>query len=100
MFFVIPWRTFSLVGTTDTDFDGDLDRVAASRDEVQYLLTETQRVLPTARVRADEISYTYAGVRPLAFEEGKSASAVSREHKVVSEGEDGTFLSITGTKLT
>lgn len=100
MFFVIPWRTFSLVGTTDTDFEGDLDRVAASREEVQYLLTETQRVLPTARVRADEISYTYAGVRPLAYEEGKSASAVSREHKVVPEGEDGTFLSITGTKLT
>ena len=100
MFFVIPWRGFSLVGTTDTDFEGDLDRLAATRDEVQYLLTETQRVFPTARVRADEISYTYAGVRPLAYEEGKSASAVSREHKVIPEGEDGTFLSITGTKLT
>jgi glycerol-3-phosphate dehydrogenase len=100
MFFVIPWRTFSLVGTTDTDFDGDLDRLAATREEVQYLLTETQRVFPTARVREDEISYTYAGVRPLTFEEGKSASAVSREHRVIPEGEDGTFLSITGTKLT
>lgn len=100
MFFVIPWRTFSLVGTTDTDFDGDLDRLAATREEVQYLLTETQRVFPTARVREEQISYTYAGVRPLAFEEGKSASAVSREHRVIPEGEDGTFLSITGTKLT
>jgi glycerol-3-phosphate dehydrogenase len=100
MFFVIPWRTFSLVGTTDTDFDGDLDRLAATREEVHYLLTETQRVLPTARVREDEIAYTYAGVRPLAFEEGKSASAISREHKVIPEGENDTFLSITGTKLT
>jgi glycerol-3-phosphate dehydrogenase len=100
MFFVIPWRNFSLVGTTDTDFDGDLDRLAATREEVQYLLTETQRVFPTARVREDEIAYTYAGVRPLAFEEGKSASAISREHRVIPEGEDGTFLSITGTKLT
>jgi glycerol-3-phosphate dehydrogenase len=100
MFFVIPWRNFSLVGTTDTDFDGDLDRLAATREEVQYLLTETQRVFPTARVREDEIAYTYAGVRPLAFEEGKSASAISREHKVIPEGEDGSFLSITGTKLT
>ena len=100
MFFVIPWRNFSLVGTTDTDFDGDLDRLAATREEVQYLLTETQRVFPTARVREDEIAYTYAGVRPLAFEEGKFASAISREHRVIPEGEDGTFLSITGTKLT
>jgi len=100
MFFVIPWREFSLVGTTDTDFEGDLDRLAATRDEVQYLLQETQRVFPTAQVREDSIAYTYAGVRPLAFEEGQSASAVSREHKVVPEGERGTFLSITGTKLT
>jgi glycerol-3-phosphate dehydrogenase len=100
MFFVIPWREFSLVGTTDTDFEGDLDRLAATREEVQYLLQETRRVLPSARVREDEVAYTYAGVRPLAFEEGKSASAVSREHKVIPEGEAGTFLSITGTKLT
>jgi glycerol-3-phosphate dehydrogenase len=100
MFFVIPWRDFSLVGTTDTDFEGDLDRLAATREEVQYLLQETRRVLPSARVREDEIAYTYAGVRPLTFEEGKSASAVSREHKVIPEGEAGTFLSITGTKLT
>jgi glycerol-3-phosphate dehydrogenase len=100
MFFVIPWREFSLVGTTDTDFDGDLDHLAATREEVHYLLAETQRVFPTARVREDQVFYTYAGVRPLAYEEGKSASAVSREHKVISEAEDGTFLSITGTKLT
>jgi glycerol-3-phosphate dehydrogenase len=100
MFFVIPWRDFSLVGTTDTDFEGDLDRLAATGEEVQYLLQETRRVLPSARVREDEIAYTYAGVRPLAFEEGRSASDISREHKVVPEGEAGTFLSITGTKLT
>ena len=100
MFFVIPWRGFSLVGTTDTDFESDLDHLAATRDEVQYLLTEAQRVFPSARVCEEDIFYTYSGVRPLAFEEGNSASAVSRQHKVVSEGEGGSFLSITGTKLT
>ena len=100
LFFVIPWREFSLVGTTDTDFDGDLDRLAATRDEVEYLLQETQRVFPSARVREQDIRYTYSGVRPLAFKEGSSASKVSRQHKVIAEGEGGSFLSITGTKLT
>lgn len=100
MFFVIPWQHFTLVGTTDTDFSGDLDRLAATRGEVQYLMQETRRVFPAARMRDEDISYTYAGVRPLSFEEGKSASAVSRAHKVVPEGESRTFLSITGTKLT
>jgi glycerol-3-phosphate dehydrogenase len=100
MFFVIPWQQFTLVGTTDTDFKGDLDRLAATREEVQYLMHETQRVFPAAGMREEDIYYTYSGVRPLSFEEGKSASTVSRAHKVIPEGESGTFLSITGTKLT
>ena len=99
MIFVIPWREFSLVGTTDTDFDGDLDRLHASREEVDYLLGEVRKAIPDARVAATNVAYTYAGVRPLTREESGRASDVSRAHKVISE-EDGRFLSITGTKLT
>jgi glycerol-3-phosphate dehydrogenase len=100
MFFVIPWQQFTLVGTTDTDFSGDLDRLAATHEEAHYLMQETRRVFPAARMRDEDIYYTYAGVRPLSVEEGKSASAVSRAHKVIAEGPAGSFLSITGTKLT
>ena len=99
MIFVIPWREFSLVGTTDSDFDGDLDRLYATRDEVEYLLGEVRKALPDPRVAFEGVAYTYAGVRPLSFEEGKRESDVSRAHKVVAE-ERGHFLSITGTKLT
>ncbi len=99
MIFVIPWREFSLVGTTDSDFEGDLDRVHATREEVEYLLGEVRQVLSDPRLSADQVSYTYAGVRPLSFEEGKRASDVSRAHRIVSEVH-GRFLSITGTKLT
>jgi glycerol-3-phosphate dehydrogenase len=100
MVFVIPWRDFSLVGTTDTDFEGDPDRLWATRDEVTYLLETVAQALPDRRVALDNVAYTYAGVRPLSFEEGRSASKVSREHKVVAEGPGGRFLSVTGTKLT
>jgi glycerol-3-phosphate dehydrogenase len=99
MIFVIPWREFSLVGTTDTDFDGDLDRVHATREEVDYLLAEAYRALPDARLTRAHVRYTYAGVRPLSYEEGTSATKVSRAHRIVEE-EGGRFLSITGTKLT
>src|SRR5438105_7947879 len=85
MIFVIPWREFSLVGTTDTDFDGDLDRLHATRDEVSYLLGEARKSLPDPRVCREEIVYTYAGVRPLSYEEGTSASKVSRAHRIVEE---------------
>lgn len=99
MVFVIPWHGFSLIGTTDTDFDGDLERVYATRDEVAYLLQEVRRALPDPRVAIEHVAYTYAGVRPLTWAEGKRASRISRQHTVVSEA-GGRFLSITGTKLT
>ncbi|HYE90598.1 MAG TPA: FAD-dependent oxidoreductase, partial [Terriglobales bacterium] len=99
MIFIIPWREFSLVGTTDTDFDGDLDRLHATADEVTYLLGEVRQALPDPRVTPGQVAYTYAGVRPLSFEEGRRASDVSRAHKVIAEA-GGRFLSITGTKLT
>ncbi len=99
MIFVIPWRDFSLVGATDTDFEGDLDRLAATREEVAYLLDEVRKVVPDDRVAPEQVAYTYAGVRPLSWEEGARASDVSRAHRVVPEAE-GTLLSITGTKLT
>jgi glycerol-3-phosphate dehydrogenase len=115
MIFVIPWREFSLVGTTDTDFTGDPDRLWATREEVEYLLDAVRRVVPDPRVSLDRVAYTYAGVRPLALEptppgkraRGKAgraakpaASKVSRDHRVVLEGPEGRFMSVTGTKLT
>lgn len=99
MVFVIPWRDFSLVGTTDTDFDDDPDRLHATADEVAYLLDEVRRAVPDPRVAPDRVAYTYAGVRPLTFQEGRRASDVSRQHAVVAEA-GGRFLSVTGTKLT
>lgn len=99
MFFVIPWREFSWIGTTDTDYAGDLDRIVATREEVDYLLASLDRALPGRGITAGAVSYAWAGVRPLTFQAGRQESAVSREHKVFSEA-DGTLLSITGTKLT
>jgi glycerol-3-phosphate dehydrogenase len=100
MIFVIPWHDFSLVGTTDTDFDGDPDRLWATRDEVTYLLATVTQALPDRRMTFDNVAYTYAGVRPLSFDGDASASKVSRQHRVIPEGSDGRFFSVTGTKLT
>jgi glycerol-3-phosphate dehydrogenase len=100
MVFVIPWREFSLVGTTDTDFSDSPDRVWASAEDVRYLIAEARRVVSDPRVTEANILYTYAGVRPLTFASGRRESAVSRQHRVFAEGPDDRFLSITGTKLT
>lgn len=99
--FVLPWKEWSLIGTTDTEFEGDLDRLAATPEEVDHLLDETRRVLPGVRLTRDDVFYTYAGVRPLAAAPGRrAAGAVSRRHVVHAEGPRGTILSVTGGTLT
>jgi glycerol-3-phosphate dehydrogenase len=63
-FFIIPWNDQYLIGTTDIRYDGDLGEIRASRAEIDYLLAETNRVFPDARLTADNICFAYAGVRP------------------------------------
>jgi glycerol-3-phosphate dehydrogenase len=99
MFFIIPLGACSLIGTTDTKFDGDLDDVHAVRDDIDYLLNESRRVLPGLNISRQSILYTYAGIRPLAFA-GAKESKISRKHRVVREGRNKRIITIAGGKLT
>ena len=64
-FFIIPWNGLYLIGTTDIRYDGELEDLRASREEVDYLLDETNRVFPQAGLSIADVHYAYAGVRPL-----------------------------------
>jgi len=99
MFFIIPMDRWSLIGTTDTTYDGDLDEVHADSADVDYLLNESRRVLPGLKLTRDAILYTYAGVRPLAFA-GERESRISRKHRVIPEGRTGRIITIAGGKYT
>ncbi len=101
LFFVVPWRDATIVGTTDTDYGGDPGDVAASEEDVRYLQDEARRAFPTAPF--DEIDFTWAGVRALVREEGVSEGEVSRKHALFDhakrEGVEG-ILSVVGGKIT
>jgi len=99
MFFIIPLDKSSLIGTTDTRYDGDLDEVHADAMDVDYLLNESRRVLPGLNLTREKILYTYAGIRPLAFA-GERESKISRKHRVISEGRTGRIITIAGGKYT
>ena len=99
MFFIIPLDDYSLIGTTDTKYDGDLDEVHADEDDINYLLSECRRILPGLTITKKAVLYTYAGVRPLAFS-GTSESKISRKHRVISEGRYGRLITIAGGKFT
>ena len=100
-FFILPWNGLFLIGTTDIRYDGDPANVHASREEVDYLLEETNRVFPAARLTVDDVHYAYAGVRPLPQRTHGPESAITRRHIIKSHrrAAHGLF-SIVGGKLT
>ena len=100
-FFIIPWNGLYLIGTTDIRYDGDLGAPRASREEVEYLLAETNRVFPQAQLRVADVHYAYAGIRPLPYKEKGPESAITRKHIIRVNREIGKGLvSIIGGKLT
>ena len=98
--FVLPWNDLTLVGTTDTDFRGDPNRVTPDASDVAYLLEVTNDAFPDAHVGPDDVVSAYAGLRPLLRRgrEDRSESEVSREHEVFLDP-DG-LISVAGGKFT
>ena len=100
-FFIIPWNDLYLIGTTDIRYDGDLADVRASDAEVEYLLRETNRVFPAAKLQSKDIHYAYAGIRPLPRRDRGPESSITRRHIIrknrkIARG----LISIIGGKLT
>src|SRR5205807_4114235 len=97
--FILPWGEQSYIGTTDTDENVSPDAVWASPEDVNYLLRSANACFPQARLAPTDVVATWAGLRPLlAPARDLSASAVSREHRVV-ESPTG-LITIAGGKLT
>lgn len=90
---------FTLLGTTDDDFYGDLDSVDVLEDEVEYLIQGIERVFPS--IRKYRPVRTTTGVRPTLFKWRRYEDELSRRYEVIDhsgQGADG-FISIAGGKL-
>ena len=98
-FFIIPWNRLYLIGTTDIPFAGDLDHVEIQAEEIDYLINETNRVIPSAQLDREKILYTHSGVRPLPYTGEQQASSITRRHFIRHHQCDNLF-SIVGGKLT
>jgi glycerol-3-phosphate dehydrogenase len=87
------------IGTTDTDYDGPLDHVVATEEDIDYLLAVANETIPGRNLGREHVVGTWAGLRPLvAPEDARDASAVSREHEIFTSPEG--LLTIGGGKLT
>ncbi len=100
-FFIIPWNGRMLIGTTDLRFNGDLDAVEINDEEIEYLLAETNRVIPSAQLKRESILFTYSGIRPLPFTANDREAKITRRHFIQDHAPElNNSLSIVGGKLT
>jgi glycerol-3-phosphate dehydrogenase len=96
--FAIPWGRQTILGTTDTPYDGHLDDLSLTAHDLEYVLAAGNAVFKKA-LTEDDVLGAWAGVRPLIKQTGTgSMSDISRRHTLV-EGSSG-LLTITGGKLT
>ena len=100
--FAIPYEgDFTLIGTTDEDFEGDPAAAAITEEETQYLLASVGAYVERPLTR-DMIRWTYAGVRPLYDDGATKAQEATRDYVLSLDADDGQapLLSIIGGKIT
>jgi glycerol-3-phosphate dehydrogenase len=96
--FALPWLGHTLVGTTDNDYEGDLEHVTPAEEDIDYLLHAVNEFLGTA-IGREQIAGAFAGVRPLiSSTDSKSSVDISRKAELY-ETSSG-MVTITGGKLT
>jgi glycerol-3-phosphate dehydrogenase len=96
--FVIPTGAFSIIGTTDTDYEGRPERVRATSADITYLLRSANAFFPGAHLTPADVVAAWAGIRPLVATSDKDPDAASREHAIAWTVPG--LLSVTGGKLT
>lgn len=98
MIFAIPRYTKTYIGTTDTNYKGSKDDVSATKEDIQYLLDGVNQNFEGINLHAAHVESSWAGLRPLIHEEGKSESELSRKDEIFvwTSG----LVSIAGGKLT
>ncbi|WP_034255974.1 glycerol-3-phosphate dehydrogenase/oxidase [Arenibacter latericius] len=98
MMFAIPRGKITYVGTTDTNYTEDKDRVRVDMTDALYLISAVNNMFPKINLKLEDVISSWAGLRPLIHEEGKSASELSRKDEIFTS--DSGLISIAGGKLT
>ncbi|WP_456276628.1 glycerol-3-phosphate dehydrogenase/oxidase [Bacillus sp. AK128] len=98
MIFAIPREGKTYVGTTDTVYKGDIAHPKMTVADRDYILNSINFMFPNVQITEADVESSWAGLRPLIHEEGKSPSEISRKDEIFVS--DSGFISIAGGKLT
>lgn len=91
--FIIPRGEVTIIGTTDR-FVNSPDDFAVDKDDIEYIIESAKRLYPD--LKKSDITYSYAGIRPL-YGESDDPGSISRGFVVKV---NGRFINIYGGKLT
>ncbi|KIL42286.1 glycerol-3-phosphate dehydrogenase [Gordoniibacillus kamchatkensis] len=98
MVFAIPRDGKAYVGTTDTDYNGDTARPTMTDEDRRYLIDAANFMFPQLKLTEADVESSWAGLRPLIYQEGKSPSEVSRRDEIFVS--PSGLVTIAGGKLT
>ena len=98
MIFAIPRGEKTYVGTTDTDYEGDIAHPIVTKDDRDYLLAAANFMFPTLKLTKEDVESSWAGLRPLIAEGGKNPDEISRKDEIFVS--DSGLYSMAGGKLT
>lgn len=98
MVFAIPRDGKAYIGTTDTNYEGDLVHPRMTKEDLTYLLNSANDMFPSLRLREQDVESSWAGLRPLIHEDGKSPSELSRKDEIFIS--PSGLVTIAGGKLT
>ncbi|PIE95034.1 aerobic glycerol-3-phosphate dehydrogenase [Bacillus fungorum] len=98
MVFAIPRGGKTYVGTTDTFYDKDAAVPQMTTEDRTYIINAINYMFPSVKITEKDIESSWAGVRPLIYEEGKSASEISRKDEIWTS--ESGLITIAGGKLT
>jgi glycerol-3-phosphate dehydrogenase len=98
MVFAIPRGGKTYVGTTDTFYDKDAAVPKMTSEDRTYIINAINYMFPTVNISENDIESSWAGVRPLIYEEGKNASEISRKDEIWTS--ESGLITIAGGKLT
>ena len=102
-YFIMPWRGRSLIGTTDTVYEGDPDDFRITGKDISDFLAEINEAVPSAGFLREDVTFAFGGLRPITEKNIDTGSTVARKYEVYDHARDlgvEGLITVIGVKYT
>jgi len=99
---LIPWRNYSIIGTTDKEYLGDPDNYKVTKESILELLDEFNENYGIEKLKYEDIQFAYGGLRPLVDNQAEASYQSSRKYEIYDNAKDGLdrLITVEGGKYT